>query len=198
MLEKVKKFASEYLVSCLLIFVVFAVATGIAYPLFITGVAQVAFKARADGSLVKDRGRTVGSKLIGQDFRDARYFHGRPSAAGAKGYDATASGASNLGPTNPDLLRNVAARAAAVRQENGLAPGAPVPADLVESSGSGLDPEICPQSARIQVRRIARVRKLPERAILKLVQGHTRQRQLGVLGEPGVNVLELNLALDRM
>jgi len=198
MLAKVKEFAKKYLVTCLLIFVVFAVLTGIAYPLFMTGFAQVAFNGKANGSLVRSNGRTVGSKLIGQSFDSPQYFHGRPSAAGAKGYDATASGASNLGPTNPNLLKDIAARAAAVRKENGLPPGAKVPADLVESSGSGLDPDISPQSAKIQVKRVARQRKLPEKAILELVKSHTQTRQLGVLGEPRVNVLELNMALDKL
>lgn len=198
MLQKVKRFASEYLVSCALVFAVFAVITGLAYPLLVTGVAQVAFNRKADGSFLQSSGRTAGSQLIGQPFNSPRYFHGRPSAAGPDGYDATASGASNLGPTNPDLLKAIARRVDAVRQANGLAPDATVPADLVESSASGLDPDISPQSALLQVKRVARARNLPEKAILKLVNAHTRKRQLGVLGEPRVNVLELNLALDSL
>jgi K+-transporting ATPase ATPase C chain len=118
--------------------------------------------------------------------------------AGKKGYDAMASGASNLGPTNPDLIKTVEKRADEVRRENGLAPNAKVPSDLVEASASGLDPDITPESARLQVPRVAKARRLPEKTILKLVESHTMKRQLGILGEPRVNVLELNLALNRL
>jgi potassium-transporting ATPase KdpC subunit len=197
MKEKSVRFVREYLLTCLLVFALFAIVTGLAYPFLMTGIGKAAFGNKADGSLVKQNGKTVGSSLIGQQFTDPRYFHGRPSAAGTSGYDATASGASNLGPTNPDLARQVAERAATVRKENGLAPATRVPADLVESSSSGLDPDISPESARLQVARIARARHLPQRTILTLIEKNTSERQLGVLGERRVNVLQLNLALDR-
>lgn len=198
MLAKTKKFLKTYMVSCLIIFALFAVLTGLVYPLFMTGFAQVAFKAKADGSIVKQDGKAVGSTLIGQEFTGPTYFHGRPSAAGENGYDATASGGSNLGPTNPKLTQLISQRAARVRQENGLAPDAKVPADLVEASASGLDPDISPASALLQVKRVAGARNLPVAVVLELVKGHVQERQLSVLGEQRVNVLELNMALDRM
>lgn len=198
MLKKLVLFAREYLVTCLTLFAVAAVAVGILYPLLMTGISQAAFNRQANGSIVKKDGKSVGSSLIGQSFEDQTYFHGRPSAAGTNGYDAMASGASNLGPTNPDLIKTVEKRADEVRRENGLAPNAKVPSDLVEASASGLDPDISPESARLQVSRVAKARRLPEKTILKLVESHTRKRQLGILGEPRVNVLELNLALNRL
>jgi len=142
MLKRTKAFFKTYMVSCLIIFALFAILTGLAYPLFMTGFAQVAFKAKANGSIVKQNGKSVGSELIGQSFTGPTYFHGRPSAAGTDGYDATTSGASNLGPTNPKLTELISQRAAEVRKENGLAPDTKVPADLVEASASGLDPDI--------------------------------------------------------
>jgi K+-transporting ATPase ATPase C chain len=196
MLERTRGFAGKYLVNCLLLFALFAVLTGLVYPLTMTGVAQVVFRNKANGSIVRRDGTAVGSKLIGQSFEGQQYFHGRPSAAGTNGYDAAASGASNLGPTNPVLIDDVAERAAQVRKENGLPADAKVPADLVTSSGSGLDPDISPESALLQIKRVAMARDLPEKVILGLVRSHTQKRQLGVLGEPRVNVLELNLALD--
>jgi K+-transporting ATPase ATPase C chain len=183
------------LVPALVAFLVLTLLTGVAYPLAVTGIAQVAFPGRADGSLVERDGVVVGSRLIGQQFAGARWFHPRPSAAG-DGYDAMASSASNLGPTNPVLLDDVRRRAAAYRRENGLPPGAPVPQDAVTSSGSGLDPEISVANARIQAARVARARGLPLANVLALVAQHTDGRALGFLGEPGVNVLELDLALD--
>jgi len=183
------------LLPALLAFVTFTVLCGIVYPLVVTGIAQVAFPSRADGSLVKRDGGVVGSKLIGQSFTSPRYFHPRPSAAG-DGYDATSSSASNLGPTNPVLLRDVRGRIAAYRRVNGLAPGTSIPVDAVTSSGSGLDPHISTANARIQAVRVARVRSLPVQSVLDLVDEHTDGRLLGIFGEPGVNVLELNLALD--
>lgn len=198
MFEKMREFAKKYMGTCLLLFALFAVLTGLVYPLTMTGVAQVAFKSKANGSIVYRYGKAVGSKLIGQSFEGQQYFHGRPSAAGTNGYDAEASGASNLGPTNPALTQAIQQRAAQVRQENGLPADAKVPADLVEASGSGLDPDISPQSALLQVKRVARARNLPEKVILGLVRSHTQRRQLGLLGESRVNVLELNLALDRL
>jgi len=198
MLTRIKSFFRNYGTSCLVIFAVFAVLTGLAYPLFMTGFAQVAFKSKANGSIVNQDGKAVGSSLIGQSFTGANYFHGRPSAAGTNGYDATASGGSNLGPTNPALTQAIQRRAAQVRKENGLAPDAKVPADLVEASASGLDPDISPASALLQVKRVARERNLPQAVVLELVKSHIQNRQLSTLGEPRVNVLELNLALDRM
>ena len=183
------------LLPALLVFVTFTVLVGIVYPLAIMGVAQVGFSAQANGSLVKRDGIVVGSGLIGQSFTAAKYFHPRPSAAG-DGYDGTSSGASNLGPSNPDLVKDVRARIIAYRHENGLAPGTPVPVEAVTSSGSGLDPHISPADARIQAVRVARERDLPLASVLALVKEHTDGRTLGFLGEPGVNVLELNLALD--
>jgi K+-transporting ATPase ATPase C chain len=176
---------------------VFTVICGLAYPLVVTGVAQVVFRDKADGSLVLRDRTPVGSHLIGQPFSRPEYFHPRPSAAG-DGYDASASSGSNKGPTNPDLLQTVKDRVAAYRVDNGLAPDATVPADAVTASASGLDPDISVANARIQATRVATVRGLPLARVLALVQGHTDGRALGFLGEPGVNVLELNLALDRL
>jgi K+-transporting ATPase ATPase C chain len=176
-------------------FLAFTLVTGVAYPLLVTGIAQVVFPGRADGSLVERGGRVVGSSLIGQPLAGERYFHPRPSAAGA-GYDAMASSASNLGPTNPALLRTVRQRIRAYRQENRLGAADVVPVDAVTASGSGLDPEISVANARLQAARVARARGLPVARVLALVSRHTTGRALGFLGEPGVNVLELNLALD--
>jgi len=198
MLAKIRRFFKNYMITCLIIFSLFAVLTGLAYPLFMTGFAQVAFKSQANGSMVKKDGKTVGSQIIGQSFTGPNYFHGRPSAAGTNGYDATASGASHLGPTNPALTKAIRQRAAQVRKENGLAPGAKVPADLVEASASGLDPDISPESALLQVKRVAQARNLSEAVVLELVKSHVQGRQLSVLGEPRVNVLGLNMALDRI
>jgi K+-transporting ATPase ATPase C chain len=183
------------LLPALLVFVVMTVLTGVLYPLVLTGVAQVVFPGRADGSLVEREGEVVGSRLLGQGFSGERYFHPRPSAAG-DGYDGAASSASNLGPTNEDLLTSVAERVAAYRELNDVAPGADVPVDAVTSSGSGLDPHISPANALLQAPRVARVRGISVDAALALVDEHTKGRSLGFLGEPGVNVLELNLALD--
>lgn len=190
--------AREYLVTCLTLFAVAAVVVGILYPLLMTGISQAAFNRQANGSIVEKDGKSVGSSLIGQSFEDKKYFHGRPSAAGKNGYDAMASGASNLGPTNPELINLVEKRAYEIRCENGLAPGAKVPSDLVEASASGLDPDISPESATLQVSRVAKARRLPEKTIIEIVESHTRKRQLGILGEPRVNVLELNMALDEL
>jgi K+-transporting ATPase ATPase C chain len=184
------------LVPALVVFLAFTVLTGVAYPLAVTGVAQIAFPGRADGSLIERNGEVVGSRLVGQTVSGLRYFHPRPSAAG-DGYDAMASGPSNLGPTNEELLAAVRQRRIEYRRENVLPGNAAVPIDALTASGSGLDPHISPANARLQAPRVARARELPVDRVLALVDSHTDDRSLGFLGEPGVNVLELNLALDR-
>ena len=183
------------LAPAVIVFLALTLLVGVAYPLAVTGLAQLAFPHRADGSLVERDGQVVGSRLVGQAFAGARYFHPRPSDAG-EGYDAMASAASNLGPTNPELVRQVRARRAAYRRDNGLRPGQQVPVDAVTASGSGLDPHISVANARLQATRVARARGLALDDVLALVASHTDGRSLGFLGEPGVNVLELNLALD--
>jgi K+-transporting ATPase ATPase C chain len=183
------------LAPALVVFLALTLLTGIAYPLAVTGAAQIAFPGRADGSLIERDGRIVGSRLVGQVFVGARYFHPRPSAAG-DGYDAMASSASNLGPTNEDLIQAVRERRATYRRENNLRPGQRIPIDAVTASGSGLDPDISAANARLQAARIARARGLELNDVLALIEEHTDGRLLGFLGEPGVNVLELNLALD--
>jgi K+-transporting ATPase ATPase C chain len=178
-----------------LLFVVFSVLTGLVYPLFITGVVQVAMPDKAGGSLIAVDGKIIGSELIGQMFTDPGYFHGRPSAVG---YSANSSGASNLGPSSSKLMEQVSQRVAEVRSENNLPPDAPVPADLVLASGSGLDPHISPDAAMIQVKRVAKARGLPEEDVTAQVLGHVEPAQFGVLVQNRVNVLKLNLALDEL
>ena len=181
----------------LLMVIVFTVLTGLAYPLVVTAVSQVAFHDRANGSLIERGGTIVGSRLIGQSFTAPQYFHPRPSAAGA-GYDGGASSGSNLGPTNPDLLRAVAERVAAYRAENGLDDDALVPVDAVTASGSGLDPHVSVANARIQAPRVAAERGLDVGTVRRMIDDHTAGRAFGVLGEPAVNVVTLNLALDEL
>jgi potassium-transporting ATPase KdpC subunit len=212
------------LLAALRALLVFTVLLGLAYPLVITGVSQVLFNDKADGSLVKDAdGRVVGSKLLGQTFTSEDYFHGRPSAAGggasgseidvlddegnptgetmlasADDLSTAASGASNLGPTNDELLATVQERIDAYREENGLDPDALVPVDAVTASGSGVDPSISITNAQLQAPRVADARGIDEDKVLALVDDHTSSRSLGFLGEKGVNVLELNMALDEV
>ena len=206
------------LVPAIMMMIVFTVLLGLAYPLVVTGIAQGALPDQSNGSELKVDGKVVGSKLVGQTFTKAKYFHGRPSAAGAAatGSDATDpdddtktvpndpkdlsqdnSSGSNLGPTNPDLLAAVKDRAKAYRAENDLPADAEIPVDAVTASASGLDPHISIANARIQAHRVARVRGLRLAAVNELIDENTDDRVLGILGEPGVNVLELNVALDR-
>jgi potassium-transporting ATPase KdpC subunit len=187
--------------------IVLTLLCGLAYPLAVTGIAQLAFGDQADGSLVRRDGEVVGSSLIGQTFTGEEYFHGRPSAAGAAAAGAegsdpddltqVASGASNLGPTNPELLDTVAERVDTYRAENGLDRDTRVPVDAVTASGSGLDPHISVANARLQAPRVAEARGMDVDDVLALVDRHTASRSLGFLGEDGVNVLELDLDLDR-
>ena len=183
------------LVPALRMLAVLTVLCGLAYPLLVTGIAQAAMADRADGSLLTDAdGEVVGSALLGQAFAGDEWFSPRPSAAG-DGYDATSSSSSNLGPTNADLLASVAERVAAYRAANGLGDDVDVPVDAVTASGSGLDPHISVANARLQAARVAEARGIDLDEVLALVDDHTEGRALGFLGEPGVNVVTLNLAL---
>jgi K+-transporting ATPase ATPase C chain len=169
--------------------------TGVIYPLVVTGIAQALFPYRANGSLIVQNGKAVGSELIGQSFSNPKYFWSRLSATSPVPYNAANSGGSNLGPLNPALVENVKKQIAALRSADPTSTRA-VPVDLVTSSGSGLDPDISPAAAQYQVARVAKARSLSEDTVSRLVAEHTRLRQLGILGEPRVNVLEVNLALD--
>ncbi len=181
----------------LTLLLVLTVITGVIYPLVVTGIAQVAFPAQANGSLIKRHGRLIGSRLIGQPFSAPRYFWSRPSASSPQPYNGLDSGGSNLGPLNPALIAAVKARIAALRAAD---PGnhAPIPVDLVTASGSGLDPDISLAAAYYQAGRVARARGLSVAEVRELIAAHARGGELGVLGDPRVNVLELNLALDTM
>lgn len=184
------------LTTSVLLTVVLMLLTGVVYPLAMTGVAQVLFHDQANGSLITNsRGQIIGSSLIGQNFTSPMYFHPRLSAAG-KGYDATSSAGTNLGPTNATMLKNTVAQANLIRKENHLPAGYPLPADAVSTSASGLDPNISPAYADLQVARVARARGMSQSAVRALVSRCTSGRTLGVLGELRVNVLQLNLALD--
>ncbi len=185
---------SQILRPTLVIFAALSVLTGLIYPAVVTGIAQVAFPTQANGSLICQGDAIVGSTLVGQQFSKPEYFWGRLSATGPVPYNASASSGSNLGPLNPALKANVEGRIAALKEAGSPTEGIPV--DLVTASGSGLDPHISPAAAEFQVARVARARNLAESKVRELVAEHTQGRQLGILGEPTVNVLELNLALD--
>lgn len=172
--------------------IITAVLLGVIYPLVITGFAHLAMRNQADGQVIVRDGKVIGSRLLGQTFSSEKYFHSRPSAAG-NGYDATASGGSNFALSNQKLVTRIQGDVANAAKDN---PGTAVPIDLVTASGSGLDPDISPAAAMFQVGRVARNRKLSEDDVRNLVNSHTQRRQFGFLGEPRVNVLELNLALD--
>lgn len=182
------------LITAVLMTVVATVLLGLGYPLLISGLSQVFAQHKAEGQLITKNGIIIGSKIIAQPFTGAGYFHPRPSTAGTNGYDADNSSGSNLGPTNRKLIDRVKTDVAALQAEN---PGRPVPIDLVTTSGSGLDPHITPAGAEFQIPRIAKARGIEEKTLATLVLQHTEPRQFGMFGEPRVNVLELNLALDQ-
>lgn len=184
----------QNLITAVLMTMVTTALLGLVYPLVVTGLAQVIFPEQANGSLIKSAdGAVIGSRLIGQPFASPGYFRSRPSAAGANGYDASASSGSNLGPTSQKLIDRVQADVEKLKAEN---PGKPVPIDLVTTSGSGLDPHISPAAADFQVARVVRERGISEEELRRVIARHTEGRQFGLLGEPTVNVLELNLELD--
>jgi len=183
----------QNLASAVLVTIVTTVLLGVIYPLVVTGLAQVIFPDKANGQLIERDGKVIGSRIIGQKFSSPGYFRSRPSAAGA-GYDAAHSGGSNLGPTNKKLIDAVKANVEAARADN---PGAAVPVDMVTTSASGFDPHITPANAEFQVPRVARERMMSPETVRQIVAAHTEGRQLGFFGEPRVNVLELNLDLDR-
>jgi K+-transporting ATPase ATPase C chain len=185
----------KMLKSTLMVFLMLTLVTGVAYPLVVTGIARVAMPGKASGSIVARNGEPVGSTLLGQPFSDGGHFWARPSATGPQSYNGAASSGSNLSPANPALIETINARVKALREAD-PASGTPVPVDLVTASGSGLDPHISPAAAMYQVPRIAKARAMDEAALRELVTAHTEGRTFGLLGEPRVNVLNLNLALD--
>ena len=179
--------------------VILAIACCAVYPLAVTAISRTAFRDKADGSLITDAsGKIIGSSLLGQNFTGEKYFHSRPSAAGANGYDAASSGGSNLGPTSQKLADQIKGRISAYRAANGLAEDQQVPADAVTASGSGLDPHISPANAELQASRVANARNLPVEKVRELIEAHTDRPDLAMLGDPGVHVLKLNLALDAL
>ena len=182
----------QNLITAFLMTIATTILLGLVYPLVITGLAQALFHDKANGQIRYRNGEAIGSRIIGQPFSSAKYFHSRPSNAG-NGYDAANSGGTNFAPTNQKLIDRVQADAKSLHEEN---PAQPIPVDLITTSASGLDPEISPAAAEFQLPRIARERGIPESTVRDLVQKHTQQRDLGLLGEPRVNVLELNLDLD--
>lgn len=184
--------------AALIVFALLVLATGIVYPLVVTGLAQLLFPHQANGSLIREDGKVVGSRLIGQYFNEPQYFWGRPSATDPVPYDAENSGASNLGPTNPKLIQHVRERVARLRAADPAEGNRPVPVDLVTSSMSGLDPDISIAAARYQLARVAQAGHLPEQQVAALMEKYTRPALFGLIGEPRVNVLELNLALHRL
>ena len=186
------------LITAIAMTIALTLLTGIVYPLVVWGIAQVLFPWQANGSLIVRDGHSVGSELIGQNFAAPRYFHPRPSAAGDKGYDASNSSGSNLGPTNRKLIDTTKAALHKVLEENPGASPELVPMDLVTASASGLDPEISPAAAELQVLRVAKARSLSEAMVRDVVHDNARPRFAGIFGEPGINVLDLNLAMDRM
>ena len=184
------------LITAILMTIATTVLLGIFYPLLVTGLAQLIFPNQANGQLLRGKdGVVIGSRLIGQPFSGPGYFHSRPSAAGAAGYDASASSGSNLGPTNAQLISRVNGAVAKLQAEN---PGVPIPVDLITTSASGLDPDITPAAAKFQIRRVATERKIPEEEVAGLVRENSESRQWGFLGDPRVNVVELNIALDTL
>jgi K+-transporting ATPase ATPase C chain len=191
----VKKMVKQW-INGLMLLVVLTLLTGVVYPLTMTALAQVAFPKQANGSLIERDGKVVGSVLLGQNFSKSEYFQGRPSAAGEKGYDATSSSGTNLGPTSAKLMDAIQSKLADVRSQNNLPDDAVIPADLVTSSASGLDPDISLAGAYIQINRVAEARSLSSDQVQKLVDSQAQLPQLGFLGEKRVNVLQLNLALD--
>jgi K+-transporting ATPase ATPase C chain len=184
----------KHLITAFLMTIATTILLGVVYPLLITALAQILFKDKANGQFITRNGETVGSRIIAQPFTSAKYFHPRPSAAG-NGYDAANSGGTNFAPTNQKLIDRIQADAKTLHEENA---GQAIPVDLITTSASGLDPEISPAAAEFQIPRVARVRGLPETTVRNLVQKYTYQRDLGLLGEARVNVLELNLALDEV
>jgi K+-transporting ATPase ATPase C chain len=182
----------KHLITAFLMTIATTILLGLIYPLVITGLAQVLFHDKANGQIISRDGQAIGSRIIAQPFTSGKYFHPRPSAAG-NGYDAANSGGTNYASTNRKLIDRVQADAKALHEEN---PNQPIPVDLLTTSASGLDPEISPAAAEFQIPRVARARGMQESSVRELVQKYTRQRDLGLFGEPRVNVLELNLALD--